>query len=254
MAFIDESTVAGLAEDHGVPADVARELAGLLRPCVLLVERGDLPEGTRPAGRSGGLPALPEDVEWPGGAGPFAMTVDCAALPHDWLDIDLPRDGHLLFFTTFQYEPEDSVVLHVPAGTPTAERALPEDLDSAEDEAYEPRELFPLPGLSIDHDWYGAPAATALRKSDPDRAEKLDGFVEVLVSSVHNGPRPHPVAQLGGFSVQWQEPPDQDGLVLFAQIAGNGVDHQLFTLNLVVGTSEDISARKWGELRFEQQC
>lgn len=34
----------------------------------------------RAVGRSGGLPSLPEDVEWPVGGGPFALTVDCAAL------------------------------------------------------------------------------------------------------------------------------------------------------------------------------
>ncbi|HWO59742.1 MAG TPA: DUF1963 domain-containing protein, partial [Umezawaea sp.] len=92
MSFIDERTVAELAEHHGVPADVAQELAGLLRPCVLLVEHED-GSTPHPVARSGGLPSLPEDVEWPDGAGPFALTVDCAALPRDWLDIDLPSSG-----------------------------------------------------------------------------------------------------------------------------------------------------------------
>ena len=254
MSFIDERTVAELAEEHGVHADVAKELTGLLRPCVLLVEQKNLPEdspSTRPAARSGGLPSLPEDVEWPDGAGPFALTVDCAALPHDWLDIDLPRSGHLLFFSTFKYEPENSVVLHVPAGVPTAEREVPKDLDEYESVAYEPKALHPVRGLTIDHDWRGAPATAAF---EDGRAEGLDGFVEALVAGVHNGPAPHPVAQVGGFSNQWQEAPDQDGLVLLAQIAGNGVDHNLFTLNLVVGTREDIAAGLWEGLQFEQQC
>ncbi len=136
MAHIAERVVADLAEEHGVPADVARELTGLLRPCVLLVRQQDLPEDAGepvlPAGRPGGLPASPEDVEWPDGAGPFALTVDCAALPASWLDIGLPPDGHLLLFTTFKYEPENAAVLHVPAGVPTAERGLPDDLDRYE--------------------------------------------------------------------------------------------------------------------------
>ncbi len=37
-------------------------------------------------------------------------------------------------------------------------------------------------------------------------------------------------------------------------ITENGVDHDLFTLNLVVGTREDITAGRWEELWYEQQC
>ncbi|PRY39735.1 DUF1963 domain-containing protein [Umezawaea tangerina] len=250
MAFIDDHTVAELAEEHGVPADVARELTGLLRPCVLLVAQENLPEGSRtPAARTGGLPALPEDVGWPEGAGPFVLSVDCAALPRDWVDLDLPSTGNLLFFTDFRYEPEDAVVLHVPADVPTSERG-PEDPEDVE--TYEPQPLYPVPSLTIDHDWYTAPATTASRESGS--ADGVEAFVQAVVDSVHDGPRPHAVAQVGGFSDQWQVPPDQDGLVLLAQISGNGVDHDLFTLNLVVGTREDIAAGNWSALEVDQQC
>ncbi|MFD8418638.1 DUF1963 domain-containing protein [Streptomyces sp. NPDC059466] len=258
MAFINDHTLTELAEEHGVPGDLARELADLLRPCVLLVRCEDLPEtgreDLRPAGRTGGLPLLPDGVEWPDGAGPFALSVDCAALPRDCLDIELPSDGQLLFFTTFKYEPDDSVVLHVPAGVPTAERPLPADLDDQEAAAYEPRPLYAVPGLTIDHDWYGSPAAKAFEDGRAEDDEVLDCFVEAVVNSVHGGPAPHSVAQIGGFSDQWQVAPDQDGLVLLAQISGNGVDHDLFTLNLMVGTREDIAAGKWENLLHEQQC
>ncbi|MFJ2393780.1 DUF1963 domain-containing protein [Streptomyces sp. NPDC087843] len=258
MAFINEHILTELAAEHGVPATVARELAGLLRPCVLLVKYEDLPEhgraDLRPAGRTGGLPSLPEGVEWPDGAGPFVLSVDCAALPRDCLDIELPADGALLFFTTFKYEPDDSAVLHVPAGVPTAERPLPEGLDDHEAAAYEPRPLYALPGLTIDHDWYGSPAAEAFEDGREEDDEVLDCFVEAVVNSVHGGSAPHAVAQIGGFSDQWQEAPDQDGLVLLAQISGNGVDYNLFTLNLLVATREDIAAGRWENLQCVQQC
>ncbi|MEU8789300.1 DUF1963 domain-containing protein [Streptomyces sp. NPDC048643] len=268
MAYVDEHNVTGLAGEHGVPADVAGELAGLLRPCVLLVGDADLPEaareGLRPAGRTGGLPPLPEGAERGRQADPFVLVVDCAALPRDYLDIDLPPDGQLLFFTTFEYEPEDSAVLHVPAGVPSAERPLPEDVDASKAAAYEPRVLYPVPGLTIDHEWPGAPLVQAFLDGEGDGdgdgdgdgkdAEAVDRFVAALVNSVHAGTAPHSVAQIGGFSDQWQVPPDQDGLVLLAQISGNGVDHGLFTLNLIVGTRQDIAAGRWQNLHFEQQC
>ena len=256
VALIDEHTIAKLADEHGVPADVAAELAGMLRPCVLLVAYDDLPEtrraDVRSAGRTGGLPALPEGVEWPNGA-PFVLTVDCAALPRDSIDIELPLDGQLLFFTTFKYEPEDSAVLHVPPGVPTTDDPLSKDLDDHEAEPYEPRTLYPLPGLSIDHDWYSAPATAHFADGGTDHHEVLDRFVEAVVNGVQDGPPPNAVAQIGGFSNQWQVPPDQDGLVLLAQIAGNGVDHNLFTLNLIVGSRDDIAAGRWENLQYEQQ-
>jgi hypothetical protein len=127
-------------------------------------------------------------------------------------------------------------------------------MDDQEVVPHEPHSLCAVAGLTIDHDWDCAPATRAFGDSAPGRDEVLEGFVEALVNSIHAGPVPHPVAQIGGFSNQWQVPPDQDGLVLLIQIAGNGVDHSLFTLNLAVGTSEDIAAGRWEELRWEQQC
>ncbi|MFF6983799.1 DUF1963 domain-containing protein [Streptomyces sp. NPDC008343] len=49
-----------------------------------------------------GLPSLPPDVPWPMREGYGALThlasIDCAALPTEALDIDLPEDGTLVFF------------------------------------------------------------------------------------------------------------------------------------------------------------
>lgn len=258
VTFLDEGIIARLAEDHGVPADVVRELTGLLRPCVFLVPHEDLPESTRldarPAGRMGGLPSLPESIEWPAGAEPFVLSVDCAALPRDFIDIELPLDGQLLFFTTFKYEPEQSAVVHVSAGVETVEHPLPEDVDDQEAVAYEPRTLYPLPGLTLDHDWCRAPATTAFKDGGADHDEVAERFVEAVVHSVQDGSPSNPAVQIGGCSNQWQVPPDRNGYVLLAQIAGNGLDHNLFTLNLIVGTREDITAGRWESLRYEQQC
>ncbi|MFJ4892456.1 DUF1963 domain-containing protein [Streptomyces sp. NPDC088788] len=277
MAYVDERNVTGLASEYGVPADVARELAGLLRPCVLLVRKADLPdadrEDTLPAGLTGGLPPLPggEDGgdDGSGPADPFVLAVDCAALPRDSLDIEIPSDGQLLFFTTFEYEPEESEVLHVPADGSTGERPSRDIVGGGpRTVVYERRPLYPVPGLTIDHDWRGCDLVRSFLDGDGESdgagesdgrdlgagVEMVDRFVEALVNSVHAGTPPHSVAQIGGFSDQWQVPPDQDGLVLLAQISGNGVDHGLFTLNLVVGTRQDIAAGRWENLHFEQQC
>ncbi|MFH9969254.1 hypothetical protein ACH4PR_49785 [Streptomyces mirabilis] len=48
--------------------------------------------------------------------------------------------------------------------------------------------------------------------------------------------------QIGGFSNPWDMAPDEDDLVLFAQMAGQAIDYNVFTMNLIVGTRENIAA------------
>jgi hypothetical protein len=36
-------------------------------------------------------------------------------------------------------------------------------------------------------------------------------------------------------------------------MAGQAIDHNVFTMNLIVGTREDIGARRYAGLRYEQQ-
>ncbi|MFE4995575.1 hypothetical protein ACFRH4_30315 [Streptomyces mirabilis] len=48
--------------------------------------------------------------------------------------------------------------------------------------------------------------------------------------------------------------PDRGDLVLFAQMAGQAIDYNVFTMNLIAGTREDIAAAKYVDLRYEQQC
>ncbi|MFI9719903.1 YwqG family protein [Streptomyces sp. NPDC052396] len=136
-----DDALPALARKH-LPEEIAERWTGLLRPSLRL----DKPTGTGRdpvVGRLGGLPALPEDQEWPvwEGYGPlsFIGSLDCAALPSAALDIALPADGALLFFyfdgqlddgsaVVWPGEPETQAgarVLHIPADVPVTDRAAP---------------------------------------------------------------------------------------------------------------------------------
>ncbi|TXS69672.1 hypothetical protein EAO69_26485 [Streptomyces sp. me109] len=55
------------------------------------------------------------------GARALAMEVDCAALPRDWLDIELPYDGRLSFSSgPWQVAPDQGGPLLPPRGRGTA--------------------------------------------------------------------------------------------------------------------------------------
>ncbi|MFJ9243693.1 DUF1963 domain-containing protein [Streptomyces sp. NPDC101776] len=260
MTAIDEAVLLEAAAEHGVPGPVVRELLARCRPCLYLVQDKEVPESLRehlrPAARTGGLPALPDGVDWPEGREPLVLSVDCAALPHDVLDIELPADGHLLVFTEISYPPESSAVLHVPAGVRTTERSATYACrgETWETRTYEPRTLYPVPGLSIENDWQGGPHTNAFLDGDGDGAEdSLDAFEEALLDLAFGGRRPGACVQLGGFSDPWDMAPDEGGLVLFAQLAGQAVDYKVCTMNLIVGTREDMAAGRYTELRYEQQ-
>ncbi|SME89469.1 DUF1963 domain-containing protein [Streptomyces sp. Amel2xC10] len=261
MTATDERFVHDIADACGVPGGVARELIARSRPCLYLVPYEELPpdrrENARPAGRTGGLPALPDGVGWPDGREPLVLTVDCAALPRDVLDIELPADGHLLFFTDIEYPPESSMVLHVPAGAPTTERAPTYTYDGEDMRirVYEPRTLYALPGLTLDSEsnWTTGPETRAFLEGDGGE-EALDRFEEAVLAAAVGGERPGVGVQLGGFSDPWDMAPDDGDDVLLAQMAGQAVDHGVFTMNLIVGTREDIAAGRYADLRYEQQC
>ncbi|MFE2217569.1 hypothetical protein ACFW93_37340 [Streptomyces canus] len=59
--------------------------------------------------------------------------------------------------------------------------------------------------------------------------------------------------QLGGFSSPWQLAPDEGDIVLLAQIHGQSIDPNVYTQTLIVGTRENIAARRYEALEFEQQ-
>lgn len=118
---------------------------------------------------------------------------------------------------------------------------------------YESRTLYPLVGLTLHEDWRDAPAARAFAKSE-GHDDVLDRFEEDILEAAAGGTRPGVCVQIGGFSNSWDMAPDTDGLVLLAQLAGQAIDYEVFTLNLIVGTREDIAARRYDRLQYEQQC
>jgi uncharacterized protein YwqG len=92
----------------------------------------------------GGLPLLPDEVEWPQwkDRGPlyFVAALDCSQVPAADLDLPLPASGQLLFFyfdglgdSAVSYSDADSVVngmrvLYVPEDAQIAERAAPQGM------------------------------------------------------------------------------------------------------------------------------
>ena len=93
----DADHVRDIAATHLSEPDLSRWL-GLLRPAVRLVFTTD----EEPVARLGGLPSLPDDVEWPTwpGHGPlsFVGELDCERLAAFPLDVPIPSAGRLLFF------------------------------------------------------------------------------------------------------------------------------------------------------------
>ncbi|WHT16414.1 YwqG family protein [Crossiella sp. CA-258035] len=127
--------LSALARDR-LPAEAAEKWIELFQPGIRLTAG----PGPRVA-RLGGNPALPPGVDWPSwpGHGPlnFIASVDCAALPREFLRIPLPAAGTLLFFyfdgerqpgcpdPALAEDVEGSRVIFVPAGTAVAERTPP---------------------------------------------------------------------------------------------------------------------------------
>ncbi|TLS41772.1 DUF1963 domain-containing protein [Streptomyces montanus] len=143
MVHGSSDALRSLALRHLSP-DVAAQWLGLLRPGFRL----EVAAGSdNLVGHLGGRPKLPADTDWPvwEGHGPlsFIASIDCAALPADALDIDLPDAGRLLFFY-FDGQlddgdalvlPEDreswagARVLYVPAGEEALEHETPAELE-----------------------------------------------------------------------------------------------------------------------------
>ncbi|MGC4808799.1 hypothetical protein [Micromonospora sp. DT233] len=100
----------------------------LARPCLHLERGGDGPV----VGHFGGRPALPASVAWPAETVHLA-SVDLAAIPRDTLDLGLPADGTLVFFSKTHIVPDGGHVLHVPAGTAVTEAEPPAGTPSVYD-------------------------------------------------------------------------------------------------------------------------
>ena len=96
-------------------------------------------------------------------------------------------------------------------------------------------------------------ATSAFLNLDGDRDDTLDDFEDAVRKEAAGGASHGGAVQLGGHSSPWQPPPDEGDHVLLAQIHGQSIDRHVYTQTLIVGTREDIAARRYNTLEFEQQ-
>ncbi|WP_190111151.1 YwqG family protein [Streptomyces cinnamoneus] len=290
------SPLIDLARRH-LPADVAERWIALLRPAARLVP---VPE-PRPedvvVGRLGGLPALPEGMEWPvwEGHGPlsFIASVDCGALPAGALDIPLPADGTLAFFS-FDGQIDDceafvcvddpatwagTRVVHIPAGAAVTERPLPViDDEDVEFEAYTEVPLTVRVELTAPDVWHPdtmvALSPAGVVKDPQARPEEAEAFLDALYdlqsgTDHHIGGHPNPVQNsveyeiahgLLGKGTRWDDPrvaEDAKGWTLLAQIDTDGDADMMWgdcgTLYWLI-RPEDLAEHRFDRAMFTMQC
>ncbi|MFC1231788.1 MULTISPECIES: YwqG family protein [Streptomyces] len=124
MSYTDEFRA--FARRHGVSDDSVTRVMWMMQPSVHLdiLDPSEVGPDDLVVGHTGGLPELPDGVAWDGDV--YVAGLDLAAIPEQPLDLGLPREGHLLFFTSSGYEDGDPApVVHVPAGSATAVRPAP---------------------------------------------------------------------------------------------------------------------------------
>ncbi|MEU4173839.1 hypothetical protein [Streptomyces sp. NPDC026589] len=235
----------------GVPEPVTEALVRLLRPCVYLCRHEELPEELRmnaaPAARTGGPAHLPKDVVVPAYV-PHVVTVDCAAIPTDVLDIDFPADGQVAILAEVT-DQDEGFVIHLPAGTETVERHSRE----AEPGGLNTDESFPLcavPGTTMPGALHRSHVAEAVDYAEggAERARLVDSLIDEMgaILAVRWGYG----IQLGGLSPAWHDPLEDRGSVLFMSIPESAVFGG-DCITLVSGSREQIAERRYDELEFE---
>jgi hypothetical protein len=254
----DADHVRDIAATHLGEPDLSRWL-GLLRPAVRLVFTTE--PGTAVA-RLGGLPSLPDDVEWPTwpGHGPlsFVGELACERLAAFPLDIPFPSTGRLLFFYrdgSYDDEPETvgtwdastlqgARAIHVDGGSP---RPAPEGTTTYPEQRYAGRAIVTAP------DWQHPDLEAAFGSPGRDATSLMthpvaaDVFTEELRAR-HHGPG----HQVGGYADPIQGPVEQEVAVA---ALGNQVhpgDPRLeeeagrWELLLQVDTDDDVEM-VWGD-------
>lgn len=260
-----------LARRH-LPPEVAERWIGLIRPGVRL---RTCRRGQQQVGQLGGLPCLPDDVDWPQWPGEgslnFVASIDCGRLPADGFDIPLPDSGTLLFFyfdpdsgyfdpkfpprTVGVWDPQSlaagSSIIYVPADTPVIERVTPSDID--------PYDLVPLTATPTRTgiDWSHPAFEAACRGlSDADRAFLDDyGNRDEFVNATHML-TPSPKHQVGGHAEPVQDAVEMDvagaQLVVRAAIddaTSNALPDEARRWTLVAQIdSDDEAGMMWGDV------
>ena len=254
----DADHVRDIAATHLGEPDLSRWL-GLLRPAVRLVFTTE--PGTAVA-RLGGLPSLPDDVEWPTwpGHGPlsFVGELACERLAAFPLDIPFPSTGRLLFFYrdgSYDDDPETvgtwdastlqgARAIHVDGGSP---RPAPEGTTTYPEQRYAGRAIVTAP------DWQHPDLEAAFGSPGRDATSLMthpvaaDVFTEELRAR-HHGPG----HQVGGYADPIQGPVEQEVAVA---ALGNQVHHgdprleeeaERWELLLQVDTDDDVEMM-WGD-------
>ncbi|MFH9395313.1 hypothetical protein [Streptomyces sp. NPDC017556] len=235
----------------GVPEPVTEALVRLLRPCVHLCRYEQLPEELRknaaPAARAGGPAHLPEDVVVPAYV-PHVVTVDCAAVPTDVLDIDFPTDGQVVVLAEIT-DQDEGFVIHLPTGTETVERHSRE-AEPDGPTSYASFPLYAVPGTTMPGSLHRSHVAAAVDYAEggAERARLVDSLIEEMgaLLAVRWGYG----IQLGGFSPAWHDPLEDRGNVLFMSIPESAVFGG-DCITLVSGSREQIAERRYDELEFE---
>ncbi|MEU9982883.1 YwqG family protein [Streptomyces sp. NPDC050856] len=274
-------TLHTLAREH-LPQEIAERWISLLRPSVRLEKA----TGTGTAvGRLGGLPELPETEEWPvwEGHGPlaFVAALDCASLPSADLDIPLPAEGTLAFFyfdgqldggsaVVAPDEPDTwagARVLYVPAGTPVARRAAPEDIEpyaevplTARVEATAPYLHHPLVHREFgsardDHPVYGENFEHALWDHVEGTEHRVGGHANPVQDAVE-----HEVARGALGSPPWDDPRIGEEALRWVLLAQFDTDDDADMMWGDCGAlywlirPEDLAERRFDRAMFTWQC
>ncbi|YCK40217.1 hypothetical protein ACNF49_40985 [Actinomadura sp. ATCC 39365] len=232
----------------GLPEPVIEAFIRLLRPCVYLCARDELPEilkkDARPVARAVGLPHLPENMEVPSYV-PHVVTIDCAALPTGVLDIDFPVDGHLVILAEIT-DCDEGFVIHLPPGTETTER-------HSQRKNHEPFPLYAVPGTTMPDDfrWSQIAEVALYAEGDAERA----GLVAKLIDEIKDLPdvQWRFDIQLGGYSRAWHNPVEDRGKVLFASLPESTVFGD-GCITLISGTREQVATHRYDELDFNVEC
>ena len=227
---MSDSPLAQAGRDYFSAQD-ASTWEGLLRPAFHLRALAD-GESAPVVAYLGGLPLLPEDVEWPEWKdhGPlyFVAALDCSQLPAADLDLPLPASGQLLFFY-FDGLGEGSVVYSDADSVVNGTRVLyiPEDAEIAERPA--PQEMTPFPRLLLTGELiatapdnenpaliaaYGDPNAPTTYCAYPTVDPEGTGFWEAL-DAVRREHRPQ--HQIGGYAMPVQGAVEPEGATVLYQ-------------------------------------
>lgn len=197
------------ARAGGVPDEAVELALGLARPQVELSSSPG-PDAVL-AGRYGGWPSLPAEVEWEGYPD-FVASVDCAALPRVF-DFPFPAEGSLLFFADRrdaegpESERGAGFVVYVGADAVVEER-VPEDGEAVYGEPVPlfARSLWSLPMACDDVVAADERVRGVYGRYRLDRWDERRGVAQVELL-------------LGGYAYSPQDPPSTEGgeWVLLAQ-------------------------------------